>query len=101
MQSDRTAAWGFSGLLAALVAAAAVRSAGPDVGVWLYAAVLLVAGVVLGIRRHRRLRTAERLAAELEERLAHACGGEPAHGFLHQGWSVARDGGRGRGERLA
>ena len=78
LQSDRTAAWGFSGLLAALVAAAAVRSAGPDVGVWLYAAALLVAGVVLGIRRHRRLRTAERLAAELEERLAHACGGEPA-----------------------
>ena len=72
LQSDRTAAWGFSVLLAALVAAAAVRSAGPDVGVWLYAAALLVAGAVLGIRRHRRLRTAERLSAELEERLAHA-----------------------------
>jgi hypothetical protein len=72
LQYDRTAAWGLSVLLAALVAAAAVRSAGPDVVVWLYVAALLLAGVVLGIRQHRRMRTAGRLVAELEERAAHA-----------------------------
>jgi hypothetical protein len=72
LQYDRTAAWGFSLLLAALVAAAALQSAGPDVGVWLYAAALLVAGVVLGIRQQRRMETAARLSAELEERLARA-----------------------------
>ncbi len=72
LQSDRTAACAFSVLLAALVGAAALQSAGPDVGVWLYVAALLGAGVVLTVRQHRRLRTAERLSAELEERLASA-----------------------------
>jgi hypothetical protein len=71
-ESDRVAAPGFAVLLSGLVAAAAVRSTGPDVGVGLYGAALALAGVVLGVRQHRRLYAADRLSAELEERLAPA-----------------------------
>ena len=59
-------------LLAALVAAATLQPGGPAGWGWLYAAVLVVTGIVVGVRQHRRVQTAERLLAEPEDRLASA-----------------------------
>ena len=72
LRRERVAAPGVSVLLAALVAAATLQPAGPAGWGWLYAAVLVVTGIVVGVRQHRRVQTAERLLAEPEDRLASA-----------------------------
>lgn len=56
--------------LAALVAVLTLRPEGPGGVGWVCVAGLVLGGGLVAARSHRRLRTAERLRGELEERLA-------------------------------
>ena len=72
LRSDRTGLPGITVLAALLVAVACLQPDGPGAGGWVYVAVLVALGAVLGLRQQRRMETAVRLSAELEERLARA-----------------------------
>jgi len=60
-----------------LVAVVTFLPDGPGGWGWLLAVGLVVAGGLLGLQQHRRLRTVERLLAQLGE--GSASGGESAH----------------------
>ncbi len=72
LRSDRTGLPGITALAALLVAVACLQPDGPGAGGWVYVAVLVALGAVFGLRQQRRMETAARLSAELEERLARA-----------------------------
>jgi hypothetical protein len=70
LRSDRVGVPVVLTAVAALTVVASLQPDGPGYRGWVLAAVLQGAAVVLALWQHRRLRTAERLSAELEERLA-------------------------------
>ncbi len=72
LSSDRVGVPVVLTAVAVLTVVAVLQPDGPGNLGWVLAAALQGAAVVLALWRHRRLRTAERLSAELEERLAHA-----------------------------
>ena len=72
LRSDRVGVPLVLTAVAVLTVVAELQPDGPGTWGWLLAAALQGAAVVLALWRHRRLQTAERLSAELEERLAHA-----------------------------
>jgi hypothetical protein len=65
LQSGRTAVPSLSGLAAVLVGITTLLPAGPGGGGWLLAAGLGLAGGLLTVRERSRLRTVDRLLAEL------------------------------------
>ena len=70
VRATRAGALGISALLAVLVAVATLLPEGPGGRGWLLAAGLLLLGALVTAREHRRVRTADRLLAQLEERPA-------------------------------
>ena len=72
LRSDLVGAPLLSAGVAVLVAAAALQPEGPGGWGWLYAVGLALTGGLLAVRGRRRLQTADRLLAGLEERPAHA-----------------------------
>ena len=72
LRSDLVGAPLVSAGVAVLVAAAALQPEGSGGWGWLYAVGLVLTGGLLAVRGRRRLQTADRLLAGLEERPAHA-----------------------------